>query len=212
MKTLNTEELIALNSILGGDAILGVKLQGNGESEEKRVADVEKSLEEKEYMSQNDFTDLGLISIRFLEDYKDAKKHVFINNLRMALTEKTRVNIIGKEKEEYTFMQRERIEFIYELMKKIPFLQKAQKKRFFDYEKIKKSVEEIEERLESETWQSILVVQEYDKNIIKSYGMYYYNEGTCYHYDCIEEMEQERGAQDFRDELLEMFEIKEGVR
>ena len=64
--------------------------------------------------------------------------------------------------------------------------------------------------MDNKEWEGLMVVQKYRKKALTDFKTYYFNEKEAYCYDYSDKTRQQRGAKDFREDLLSILEIEVG--
>lgn len=92
-------EIIALNSVLDGSGIFGVKVKTPENATEDYHKAVIESMREKGMVSQtgNQPTMLFAETAKILENYKNAKKHIFINSISVGIDKDLATAFIPKD-------------------------------------------------------------------------------------------------------------------
>jgi len=213
MIVLSAEELLAMNGLIDGVEIAGIKLTASEEAEEVRVAKLKKSFTEKEFLVDEKLSNKFMVTAKLLEYYKSSERKVFINNLRIGLTEDDYAVVLDiLPSHEVSFSRVPRITVMKKYVEAAEFLRQGQKVSFFDYEKENFSEEEFELELDSEEWKDLIVVQKYRRKALTDFRTYYFNDKEAYCYDYKDKTRQQRGAKDFREDLLGILEIEVGEK
>ena len=94
MITLTSEEILAMNGLLDGEAIEGLAIKASEEPEEERLRNVNESLTEKEFLINGKLSDKFVATAAMLKRYKESEHKIFINNLRIALVDEFRAVVL----------------------------------------------------------------------------------------------------------------------
>jgi len=208
MIVLSAEELIAMNGLIDGDPIAGIRLTASDEAEDVRLEKLKKSFTEKEFIVDEKLSDKFMVTARLLEDYKASERKVFINNLRIALTEEDYAIVLDiLSSHEVSFSRVPRITVMKKYVEAAEFLRQEQKFSFFGYEKESFSEEAFEAELDSKDWENLMVVKKYRKKSLASFKTYYFDTHEAFCFDYSDKTRQQRGAKDFREDLLSILEI-----
>lgn len=110
----STGELRCFNSILDNKKLFGIKLDEKYDNEEEYISKIIDSLKIKSILDENSkLTDIGVLPILALREYKNSRNHIIINNFNIALLKDGKSVVIKKEEEGYRifFCSRELILF-----------------------------------------------------------------------------------------------------
>lgn len=210
MITLTFEEAIAMNGMIDGKPIYGITLLPKEISEKERMQEVQKGMQEKEFIIDGKLTDKYMATSNLLERYKKQENYVFINTLRIGMDSEGFHEVIEVKKEELSVYKVSKHTIVKKFIEAAEFLKKDQKKSFFPFEEKDYTKVEFEKDLDSGKWDNMLVVQKHQGREMKQFYCYYFSDSRAYRYDYINNKRVERGAQDFREDLLEILEI-EGI-
>ena len=211
MIVLSSEELLAMNGLIDGAPIDGIQLNASDEPEENRLIKLKESLTEKGFLTNNELNDKFMVTAKLLKLYKLSDHKVYINNLRIALVENDYAIVLDVlPSHEVSFSRVPRITIIKKYIEAAEFLRKGQKAKFFDYDKESFSEAEFEEELDSKEWDNFMVVQTHKKKALTIFKAYYFDDQEAHCYDYIKKVKQQRGAKDFRMDLLDILEINIG--
>lgn len=215
MITLCSDELIAINTIVDNLSIYGLPFLGIDEdsghdecTEQERDAHVLHELEKKEIIIGNQLTDKGLVLTKLLNDYKKCDKYVFINHLRIALSEEKHAVVI-EEKENSTFHITRTLKVTLEkqLILSAPFLQRKTRDRFIPFKKEKFLVKDFDAELDDNRWTDLILLQKHEEQQVMDYRIYYMDKESGYCYDYINQERMEKSPKDIRVDLMELLEI-----
>ncbi|MFQ8704900.1 MAG: DUF5081 family protein [Thomasclavelia sp.] len=211
MIILDSEELIALNSVIDNIPIYGLQLNDTDLNEEKRVIKTINSLKDKEIMFDGSFTDKGLAVLRLLELYKKNTIHIFINRLRIAPLDNEQLIIIElKENNQFLISKTQKVTLEKKLILAIPYLQLPAKKRFIPFTISDMSKKDIENELNDQKWRDILLIQKHEENRTVLNKLYYMTENIGYCYDYILEARVQKESFEIRIDLMDILEIGGG--
>ncbi len=124
---LSQQELVCFNSILDGKKIAGTHFKVPKEGTETYVQEALVSLREKGFLDENnDPTQLFVLMLRMLSDYKKAKEYVFINRARIALDTED-VTVLTKVNDGFDIFRTGKHLFFAGLLDGCPYLLGADK-------------------------------------------------------------------------------------
>lgn len=178
-------EMVFFNSITPGDNLLGFPIELNVSTTiDNALSDTIKSLIAKGVLDSEDkLSKKGALPAKAIDDYKNAKKHVIINKLHIALLEKESVVIIALPNGEYDVMRMPNASILYFLLDKYKELCVKSEDIIEHDEKIE--INEFFEQYEELVDLRSLVVGTYEeKKPIKGY-VFYWDKGEAYRYDLI---------------------------
>lgn len=208
MIILDSEELIALNSVIDNIPIYGLQLMDADLDENKRIDKIISSLKNKKIMYEDSFTDKGLAIIRLLDLYKKSPIHIFINRLRIAILNDEQVIVIElKTDKQFLISKIQKVTLEKKLILAIPYLQLESKKRFIPFTSINFEKKDLEKELDDEKWRDILVIQKHEERRIILDQIYYMDDDIGYCYDYILEKKQQKDSRDIRIDLMTILEI-----
>ncbi|MBC2259810.1 DUF5081 family protein [Listeria booriae] len=208
MISLTHDELQAMNGVIDNKLLFGVTFTNSNENSEERVEIAQKGLAEKGYILDGKLTDKFLIVARLLDEYKKSERYLFINNLRISLEKGPYAKVIELTDKEITISRVPKITVVKKYVEVSEFFKKYQKAQFFPFEEQTITMEAYEEDLDSGEWDNLMVIQKYEKEQLQDMRTYYFNDVQAYCYNFITNKKQERGAKDFRNELLLLLEVE----
>ena len=119
------QELICFNSVLDGSNIFGVQISAPLIAGEDYVSGTLESLKEKEYLDGDGKpTPMFFMAVRMLDQYKKAKKHLFINQSRIAFTDDDHLILLSEVEEGFQFIKMHKLLYLQSLVLSTPFLKK----------------------------------------------------------------------------------------
>lgn len=201
------EEIICFNSILGGGELEWVELPlapfGNRGN---YIRGTIGQLKEKGIVSEGDrLTALGQLVVGMVDEYKNAKTKLMINNLRIALVDVENVVLIAKVQEGYEIKLEQKKNVLEAILYACPYLKSGQEgkvkrePKYMPYEEWEKGIGDIA------GGDSLFISQCREKELTEQ--RLYYWDGECgYCYQPGSKTRYKKGPEDIRGELLSLLE------
>jgi len=165
----------------------------------------------KEFLLDGKLTDKFMATAELLKRYKASNHKIFINNLRIAVLDDTYTAVLELlPNGEFTISYTPAVVVIKKYIEASEFLKQEQKARFFPYEKEDYTEEEHEEDLNRREWDKVMVIQTYIKQRMRHFQTYYFDDKEAYCFNHIDKTKQQRGSNDFRLDLVKLFDLEAG--
>ena len=199
------KELICFNSILAGKKILGISIEDKEEMNTgEYIKDTIVSLKEKGIIDgEGNISKIGVLPIRALEQYKNCKNHIVINNTCIGLINNQETIDIKKVKDCYDISRVNKLSIITQILKKSSFL-RGSLSVHSSGNKLGKISMDIEELL---TKDSIHMIKYLEKSIISD-KIFFYDDKQGFSYDLIGKILKEVKPHDIKSTIVTDFDIQ----
>lgn len=199
------KELICFNSILDGKKILGISIEDKEEMNTgEYIKDTIVSLKEKGIIdSEGNISKIGVLPIRALEQYKNCKNHIVINNTCFGLINNQEAIAIKKVKDCYDISRVNKLSIITEILKKSSFLRGSLGVHSSE-NKLDKVSMDIEELL---TKDSIHMIKYLERSVISD-KIFFYDDKQGFSYDLIGKSLKEVKPHDIKRTIVTDFDIQ----
>jgi len=206
-----TQEMVCLNSILGGKNIFGIALQLPAIMiEEDYIRETQELLIEKGVLDkERHLTKEGAILIKLLDEYKKAEKHIFLNKSRMSLHKDGSMIIISKMKDGYEFQRQHKTAFIFNMLKQVSFLRNEGKPEDRMVEKV--PFKEFELTLDDFKAEEIFVLKKFEKYSAVFEKIYCLKNSHGIEYELQKEEKKQINSWELRKVIQEIFELESKV-
>ncbi len=210
MLKLTEEELIFINNVTKGPAPFGVFLKypawkDTGKLEEELLG----SLMEKGILDAGKkITGYGMIPLLLWEEYRNADRHLVLNQAVFAVLPDGRLTGVRKIGKDYYLTTGRGGELVFELLKQSPFLRGGEKEGEH-YASRRLSYDEWGRRMREEDYQ-VLVAGSYAGYSPEKETAYYWNQEEGWQYDLNKGRERRLKPRQMRMRLLELFNVREG--
>jgi len=202
-------EMLCFNSVLDSQEIPGVALKAPLPSEyDKYIIEVLKSLRKKG-LTEDDgkLSKLAALPIMTLEDYKKAKKRLYLNDLRISFNYDKSITLIKKAGEDFELTRLPRECLLLEILKQCEYLKGAQ-----DSDEIREEPEtfefsEWEQTITDVHTENIIAVKSTDGEKEQDVCIYYWVGSNGYEYDLEKKERTRRGPRDMRVAMMERLGI-----
>lgn len=210
MLKFTEEELIFINSITKGPAPFGVFLKYPvWRDTEELKSEVLTSLQEKQILGEDKkITEYGMIPLILWEEYRNAVRHIVLNQVCFAVLSNGRLVGVRKAEKQYYLTTGRGKEIFLELLKNNTFLCGGEKEgehytsRKLTYEEWSKMIREKDS--------NILVTGSYVNYRPEKEIAYYWEGEEGYQYDMNKERERRLKPRQMRLRLMELLNIREG--
>ena len=124
--------------------------------------------------------------MRLLEEYMEAKEHIFINGMRCAVLENDQLAILLQKEEGFEFRCVHKVEVLMALLKEYPYLTGAEPKKNFSAV-VPKEINFLnwEEQLEEMDLENLAVVSRFYKRDIRECKIFYFSKESNGVYDVL---------------------------
>lgn len=204
-------ELMCLSELIDKDALFGISLPDREiRPEEESLEYVMESLKKKRIVGQDGkLTKFGFVPLEALRQYKEAKKYLFMNQMRASFNADMSSTVIVPTETGFEILRQNRMVLMLSLLEKFEYLKKSQKKdQVPAVRKIAQSAW-FEEMEEAQINQMLLIRKMNKLSLLPSVNIALYsNEASGWSYDFKTEMETETGARDMRAKLIHLLEIE----
>ena len=199
------KELICFNSILDGKKILGISIEDKEEMNTgEYIKDTIVSLKEKGIIdSEGNISKIGVLPIRALEQYKNCKNHIVINNTCFGLINNQEAIAIKKVKDCYDISRVNKLSIITEILKKSSFLRGSLSVHISENKLDKVSID-LEELLAKD---SIHMTKYLEKSVISD-KIFFYDDKQGFSYDLIGKSLKEVKPHDIKSTIVTDFDIR----
>ncbi len=212
MITLTKEELIFLNNVTKGPAPFGVVLRyPRWRDAEELKEEIVASLQEKGILDEErKITQYGMIPLLLWEEYRNARRHVVLNEVYFAMLPGGRMTGLREWEGKYCLMTGRGEEILMELLKGSEFLRSADRKgehyasREVDYETWSGAMHRMDGGM---VIAGSFVDDEPEKEVV-----YYWDENRGYQYDLNKGRERQLQPRQMRLRLMELLNVQEGDR
>lgn len=201
------QELVCFNSILDGKPIVGIQLNKEEiQDEDKYIAKTIELLKEKNILDEKGkLTQVGILPIKALEEYKNAKEHVSINMLRIGVLEDDKIVVIDTKDDKYDIYMSHKAYIIKEILEKSSFMRLSSNKNDnFKIEKIQ--YDKLISKKEDYEKES-LSVNKYSCGCVVDEKIYYWDDNEGFEYDLIKGTRLELSPKTMRTSLLQDIEL-----
>lgn len=210
MLKFTEEELIFINSITKGPAPFGVFLKYPvWRDTEELKSEVLTSLQEKQILGEDKkITEYGMIPLILWEEYRNAVRHIVLNQVCFAVLSNGRLVGVRKAEKQYYLTTGRGKEIFLELLKNNTFLCGGEKEgehytsRKLTYEEWSKMIREKDS--------NILVTGSYVNYRPEKEIAYYWEGEEGYQYDMNKGRERRLKPRQMRLRLMELLNIREG--
>jgi len=181
------QELICFNSILDGKAIVGINLSKEEiQDEDKYIKETIDLLKEKNILDEfGKLRQVGILPIKALEEYKNAKEHLSINMLRIGVLKDDNIVVIDTKDDKYDIYMSHKAVIIKEILRKSRFMRSSSSSSSssnFVIEKIK--CDKLTNKKEDYDKESLSVIKYSNGCTIKE-KVYYWDDNEGFEYDFI---------------------------
>jgi len=201
------QELVCFNSILDGKPIVGIILNKEEiQNEDKYVAETIALLKEKNILDEKgELTQVGILPIKALEEYKKAKEHVSINMLRIGILKDDKIVVIDTRDGKYDIYMSHKAFILKELLEKSSFMRlKSNKNDNFKIEKIQyDKVFNKKEDYEKES----LLINKYSCGCVIDEKIYCWDGNEGFEYNLINGTRLQLSPKEMRISLLQDIEL-----
>lgn len=199
-------ELLCFNSVLDGKRIFGTFFQAPEVESKEYIDNTVMQLIKHKFLDENKKPNESFyLAVKVLKEYKEAKRYLFMNQMKIAFA-KDNVNIICLfQKEsgyEITVIRKEL--FLYEYMKRTPFLAAADTKERISG---KIQINNWFKELETPSLENFTFIQEFKQHKLGGMYILYQKERQGYLYEPINEVIKQGGSLQFRHLLMRLFQM-----
>ena len=206
--TYTNGEMIFFNSILDGEEIFGVKLKEPFSIDEKYIEDTIESLQKKGIIDEKrHLVKTAENPALFIEQYKKARKHIVLNNKRMALCGENYLVVIERKEKEYEVYGINRRELLFEIIKETRVMNEDVLK-WENGESSRFNVNEIVKAIKEEEYEYSAIIEKWEKKRKKKEYILLWDEEKAVIYDGLKREKQIVNGNYLRQLLVEILEIK----
>lgn len=207
---LSREEIQFFQSITTGPEPLGLWIPSVVEEKAEEVCEKAVSrLQEKKILDeQKKITPEGMVPIRLWEAYRNAPKHLLLNELKIALLPERRIITIREVKGDYELKSYDAIVLILEILKAYEFLRGGEVRLKPEEKRSEKCPYEAWQKELSRYGENQLLIGSYQGNAFVKEEFYYWEGEEAYQYLFETQRRKRIQAPTIRKKLLRWFEIE----
>lgn len=203
------EELFFLSNTLSKECLFGLNLQVVSDNQNTvMLQNILNGLRLKNLIDEKDeITKWGALVLDALKEYKEAKNHLIINKLHIALNkEKNAVVIIPMNADEYELLKVPPTAILLQVIKEYPFTQCEEQQ--LSNEETSLDLKEFLFMIQQSAG-SVLTIGEYREGVARKESMYLFNQESCQECDLLNEKSKYVTSRQIRMRLLEALHIRE---